>query len=66
MSLGTVCYVRDTALKFAQHGVDLTKATLNGIQKSTDSTKTVYTNKPQDDPWSMNSGKGNIDLRWLL
>lgn len=66
MSLGTVCYVRDTALKFAQHGIDLTRATLNGIKKSTNNTKTVYTDRPKDDPWSMKHGKDNIDLRWLL
>ncbi len=66
MSIGTACYVRDTALKFAQHGIDLTRATLNGIKKSTNNTKTVYTDKPKDDPWSMKHGGNNIDLRWLL
>ena len=34
MSIATSCYVRDTALKFAQQGVDLTKAMLANTTKA--------------------------------
>jgi hypothetical protein len=66
MSLGTSCYVRDTALKFSQHGIDLTRAALNNIKKTNNDTKTFYTAHSKEDPWNMKHGKDNIDLRWLL
>ena len=66
MPLGTVCYVRDTALKFAQHGIDLTRAALSNIKRTNSNTKTFYTGGNNEDPWTMKHGNDNIDLRWLL
>ena len=37
MSFGIGLYVRDTALKFRQHGLDVTKAALGSFHKSTTS-----------------------------
>ena len=42
MSLATACYVRDTALKFAQQGIDMTNAALDNWKKSTPA---IFTNK---------------------
>jgi hypothetical protein len=67
MPLAIGCFIRDTALKFSQHGIDLTKASLGSIKK-TSYTPTVYSKGKSDDPWNMGYGnKGdNMDLRWLL
>ena len=67
MSLATACYVRDTALKFAQHGLDLTKAILNNT------TKAVYNpvfapklGRDPQDSYKMNVGGKDEDISWLL
>ena len=66
MSLATGCYVRDTALKFAQQGIDLTNAALNNWSKTA---PVIYTNKvsKKDAGWSQDMGDlGHQDLTWLL
>ena len=67
MSLATACYVRDTALKFAQQGIDITKAALSNWSKSAPGIYTGGTNK-RGAGWSMDMGEGNEDedLTWLL
>ena len=66
MSLATGCYVRDTALKFAQQGIDLTNATLKNWQKNAPGVYTGGTNK-KDAGWSQDMGEhGSQDLTWLL
>ena len=66
MSLATACYVRDTALKFAQQGLDLTNAALGSWKRSTPA---IYTSKPdkKEMGWTQDMGdKGQQDLTWLL
>jgi hypothetical protein len=66
MSLATGCYVRDTALKFAQQGVDLTRATLNNWQRNAPTIYTGGVNK-KEAGWTQDLGdKGQQDLTWLL
>ena len=66
MSLATSCYVRDTALRFAQQGLDITNAALNNWSKSTPAIYTNRTNK-KDAGWSQDLGEhGQQDLTWLL
>ena len=67
MSLATACYVRDTALKFAQQGIDITKAALSNWSKSAPGVYTGGTDK-RGAGWSMDMGEGNEDedLTWLL
>lgn len=67
MSLATACYVRDTALKFAQHGVDLTRAMLSNTTKST--YNPVFSPQMGNDPnksYRMNVGGKDEDISWLL
>ena len=67
MSVATACYVRDTALKFAQHGVDLTRAMLANTTKAT--YNPFFTNNPINDPkqaYKMKVGGKDEDLSWLL
>ena len=66
MALATACYVRDTALKFAQQGLDLTNAALNNWSRSTPA---IFTSKPSKKQlgWTQDMGEhGQQDLTWLL
>ena len=66
MSLATACYVRDTALKFAQQGIDLTRAALGSIKSHNTPIYTTNVNKKQAG-WTQDLGdKGQQDLTWLL
>ena len=66
MSLATACYVRDTALKFAQQGIDITNAALKNWKKSTPGIYTGGVNK-KTAGWTQDMGdKGQQDLTWLL
>jgi hypothetical protein len=68
MSFGIAMYMRDTAFKFKQHGIDLTKNMLQNIA----STKTNYNGAyqaPRDkNPWQIDNpySNGKEDIRWLL
>ena len=67
MSLATACYIRDTALKFVQQGIDLTNAALNNWKRSAPA---IYTNNgvsKREAGWTQDLGdKGQEDLTWLL
>ena len=66
MSLATGCYVRDTALKFAQQGIDITSAALKNWSKATPAVYTPGSNK-KDTGWTQDLGEhGQQDLTWLL
>ena len=62
MSWCMALWVRDTALKLRQAGIDLTKRALNHA-KSTG----VYKSGHENNAWKMNNNKGEQeDLNWLL
>jgi hypothetical protein len=62
MALGIMLFVRDTALKLRELGLDLTKKALNNMHK-----KVYNSNSKENDPWTMRDSKGNIiSTRWLL
>jgi hypothetical protein len=67
MSLATACYIRDTALKFAQQGIDLTNAALDNWKKTE---PIIYSNSgvnKKEAGWTQDLGKhGQQDLTWLL
>lgn len=62
MPLAIALFLRDTAIKLRQIGIELTKRTLNNTHK------TVFKpNRSNSDPWLMNNARGGkTDLRWLL
>lgn len=75
MSLGIGLWVRDTALRLRQEGIDLTKAAIGQIGKSkTDDTPVYKSQQAQvgQKSWSMPTGRTgfgnqtNEDIRWLL
>ena len=66
MSLATACYVRDTALKFAQQGLDITTAAVKNWQRTA---PTIYSSgvSKKEAGWTMDLGdKGQEDLTWLI
>lgn len=66
MSWCIAIWVRDTALKLRQQGIDLTKSTLNGITRSTGIYTANGVGKLKDSGWTMNTKDGDIDTTWLL
>ena len=67
MSLATACYVRDTALKFAQQGIDITHAALSNWKRSTPAIYSSNGISKKDAGWTQDLGdKGQQDLTWLL
>jgi len=71
MSFGIGLFLRDTALKFSNTAMDLTRASLGGIGKVNylPSNTGVYAphSPTYDNPWNMDDGKGNMEnIGWLL
>ena len=70
MSFGVAMYMRDTAFKFRQQGVDLTKSMLNGISTNKTNYSGVYTpsGTQNDNPFKINNpySGGEEDIKWLL
>lgn len=66
MSFSIGLWVRDTALRLRQEGIDLTRRALSGISTQTYSGVYGISNGLADDPWKMNIGDDVEDLRrWL-
>jgi len=64
MAFGIALWVRDTALRLHQQGVDLSRKALSGFGKSA-GVYSTGTDKPKE--WQWKSGdKDNEDLTWLL
>ena len=58
-------WLRDTALRLRQKGIDLNKRALSQFQKTS---PVIYTGKSNsnDTGWNWNPGDGNQDLTWLI
>jgi hypothetical protein len=54
-------YVRDTALRLRQMGIEMIRSSIGHVQKSV--YKSSQTNHPN---WTQRVGKTSIDLKWLL
>ena len=69
MSLSIGLWVRDTALRLRQEGIDLTKQALGGIgAHSLDVAGMGFGGNTamEEDPWKMRVGDTNEDLTWLI
>ena len=65
MALGMALYLRDTAIKLKQIGMDLTRKTMNGFKKHKLVQKS--TGNKIDNPYTYRDSKGNSEnLKWLL
>ena len=63
MSFGIGMLLRDTSLKFQQHGLDMTRATLSGMTKTHGG---AYSGNAVQNPYTQKIGNQQEDLRWLL
>jgi hypothetical protein len=61
-------WVRDTALKLRQQGIDITRMALDRFTRKTEYDTVYQQRSPQTDPLTMPTGPHGIpeDLRWLL
>jgi hypothetical protein len=67
MSLGISLFVRDTALRMQQFGIDMTRASLEGISKQEYSGFYSSNETKHKDQWTWKDGRGNVeDLTWLI
>ena len=71
MAFGIGMFLRDTALKFSQAGMNLTRASLGGIGRVSYNTgpNSMYSpHSPQNtNPWQMDDGAGRMeDISWLV
>ena len=66
MSFGIAMYVRDTALKFRQRGIDITKQALNNMGVNRTKYQGGYFSKSNDNPYHIDTDHGKEDISWLL
>lgn len=59
-------YIRDTALKFNQQGLDLTRAALNGVVKTSFNAGAYSSTNPYGNEWSMEINGKQESTKWLL
>jgi hypothetical protein len=66
MSFGTAMYIRDTALKYRQQGVDLARNALNNITVTKAPYQAVYMPTNFQNPNLLDNGKGGQeDISWI-
>lgn len=69
ISLAIALYVRDTALKLRQQGLDLTRAQLSTMSSINHRSQVIVTRQDTDrryDSYKMKTGRGDEDITWLL
>ena len=68
MSFGIAMYIRDTALRLRQRGLQATKNALNSIQVNRTPYEGGYGfSKGKDNPYHITTGdKNKEDIRWLF
>ena len=68
MSFGIAMYMRDTAFKFKQHGIDLTKSMLKNMASTKTNYNGVYQLPKVKNPWQIDNpySNGKEDISWLL
>ena len=66
IAFGTAMYIRDTALKYKQRGIDLTRQALNNISVNRTQHQGAYFSKGTDNPYHVNTEHGKEDISWLL
>jgi hypothetical protein len=67
MAFGMGMYIRDTALKYRQRGLDLTRNVLNNISVNRTAYQGAYFSKDHDNPYKIDNPYGDSeDIKWLL
>ena len=68
MAFGTALYVRDTALRLRQQGMDLARAQLSSFSNLNSKNQAVIktVGKPIDNPYLIKTPGGEEDISWLI
>jgi hypothetical protein len=69
MSFGIALWIRDTAIRLKQEGMDLNRKSLDYMVKYSGNHGTgVYNSRNigSSNPWQMKTGDGNEDITWLI
>jgi hypothetical protein len=67
MAFGISMYIRDTALKFRQRGIDITKSSLNNMSVNRTPYQGSYGGTSQvRNPYSLDTEHGKENINWLL
>jgi hypothetical protein len=66
MSYSIGLYLRDSAVQYQSQGIDMQRAVLNGMRRSTSFSPVNTTSQPQTNPFHMNVNGQMEDIRWLL
>lgn len=68
ISAATALYVRDTALRLRQQGIDLTRAQLSSFTNLNAKNKAVIRSvgNQQNNPYIIDNGRTTEDISWLL
>ena len=68
MAFGTALYIRDTALRLRQQGMDLARAQLSSFSNLNSKNQAVIktVGKPIDNPYLIKTPGGEEDISWLL
>ena len=68
IAFGTALYVRDTALRLRQQGMDLARAQLSSFSNLNSKNQAVIktVGKPMDNPYLIKTPGGEEDITWLL
>ena len=68
ISCATALYIRDTALRLRQQGMDLARAQLSSFQNLNAKNKAVMKSvgNQQNNPYIVDNGYGQEDISWLL
>ena len=68
ISCATALYVRDTALRLRQQGMDLARAQLSSFTNLNSQNKAIIRNvgNKRENPYLTKTAFGEEDIRWLL
>jgi len=66
MAFGISMYIRDTALKYRQRGIDLTKQTLSNMTVNRTAYSGAYFSRGADNPYHVDTTRGKEDISWLI
>ena len=68
MAFATALYVRDTALRLRQQGMDLARAQLSSFSNLNARNQAIMTNVglQRENPYLTKTAYGDEDIRWLL
>jgi len=66
MALGIGLFTRDTGIKLNQQGMDITRAALKSMTKTTHEHPELYNNMGIRNPYKINTAYGIEDITWLI